>query len=85
MLEVLKFIIGILVLAIGFPLGNYLAKATKEELHAGQRWFKLIILASFIGAILSLILGNDALMFGFLFMAIITRRSLKKPEKKKKR
>jgi|WetSurMetagenome_2_1015567.scaffolds.fasta_scaffold828037_1 hypothetical protein len=77
MQEVVKFIIGILVLVLGFFIGNYLAKITKEELRSGQIWFKRIILVCFIGAILNIIFGNDALLFGLLFIAVVTSRSLK--------
>lgn len=87
MLEVIKFFIGIIVLALGFPIGNFLASKTKEELRAGQLWFKLIIISCFIGAIFSLIFANDVLLFSFLFIAIVTSRSLvvKKKETQKKR
>ena len=66
--EMLKFIIAIIVLALGIPIGDYLAKITKEELRQGRLWFKLIIIVSLIGAVLALILGNDALLFTFLFI-----------------
>jgi len=75
--EAIKIVIGILVLALGIPIGNYLAKITKEELKAGRIWFKLIIIASLIGALVSLLLGNDTLLFTMLFIAIVTSRSLK--------
>jgi len=78
MQEVYKLIIGILVLALGFPIGNFLAKKTKEELKAGQKWFRLIILISLTGGGIGLIIGNDVLMFGFFFIAIVTSRSLKR-------
>ena len=73
----IKLLIGILVLILGFPLGTILAKAAKDELKSGQKWFKLIILVSFISTIFSLILGNDVLLFSFLFIAIVTSRSIK--------
>lgn len=73
-----NFLIGILVLFLGIPIGNYLAKITQEELQQGKKWFKLIIFASFIGAIISLILRNDPLLFTFLFILIVTSRSLRK-------
>ena len=75
--ELLKFAIAILVLALGIPIGNYLAKQTKEELRQGRLWFKLIIILSLIGALVFLILGNDALLFTLLFISIVTSRSLK--------
>ena len=76
--EILKFAIGLAVLILGFPVGNYLAKITKEELKAGQMWFKLIVILSLIGALAGLIIGNDTLLFSFSFIAIVTSRSLKK-------
>lgn len=87
MQEVLKIIIGIAVLALGIPIGNLLAKNTREELKKGRRWFILLILISFIGAVLSLAFGEDALLFTFLFIAIVASRSLGKKytmNKKKK-
>ena len=74
----INLLIGILVLFLGFPLGDYLAKLTKEELSSGKKWFKLIMLISFIGAIVNLITKNDPLLFGFLFILIVTSRSLRK-------
>lgn len=76
--EIVKLLIGIGVLILGFPIGNLLARATKEELASGQKWFSLLILICMIGAIVGLIIGNDALTFSMLFIAIVTSRSLKK-------
>ncbi len=84
MLEVLKILIGIGALLLGIPLGNYLAKQTKEELKSGQRWFKLIIIISLIGGFVGLIIGNDVLLFSFFFIAIVTSRSLYKRRSLKK-
>lgn len=78
MQESIKIIIGILVVFLGIPIGNYLAKITKEELAEGRRWFKLIIILSIIGAVIGLVKGNDALLFTLLFIAVVTSRSLKK-------
>ena len=78
MLEIIKFFIGILVLILGIPIGNYLAKWTKEELKAGQIWFRLIIIFSLIGGVVGLIIGNDVLLFSLFFIAIVTSRSLRK-------
>lgn len=77
MQEIFKLIIGIFVLLLGFPLGDYLARQTKEELKSGEKWFKLIIFISLIGGIIGLIIGNDILLFSFFFIAIVTSRSLK--------
>lgn len=76
MQELIKLIVGTLFLLLGIPLGIFLAKKTKEELKAGQRWFKIITIASLIGGVVGLIIGNDVLFFGFLFIAIVTSRSL---------
>lgn len=74
--EFIKILIGVIFLALGFPIGIFLAKKTKEELRGGQKWFRLLIIICLIGGVVSLILGNDALMFSFLFIAIVTSRSL---------
>lgn len=74
--EIIKIIIGIAVLALGIPIGNFLAKITKEEKTKGKKWFKLIVLISLICGFIALILGNDILLFSFFFMAIVTSRSL---------
>ncbi len=73
-----KYVIGIIILLIGIPIGSLLAKYTKEELKSGQRWFKLIIILCLISAVISAVLENDALFFAFLFIAIVTSRSLRK-------
>lgn len=76
MSEVINFIIAVVVLALGIPLGNLLAKITKEELKQGKLWFNIIIIISIVGAVYSLIIKNDYLLFTFLFITIITSRSL---------
>ncbi len=75
--EVLELILGICVLFFGIPIGNLLAKNTPEELKDGKKWFYLILFVCFIGSIFSLIFSNDALLFTFLFIAIVTSRSIK--------
>ena len=83
MQDIFELVIGILVLLLGVPIGLYLAKSTKEELFQGREWFKLIIVISFIGSIVSLILRNDVLFFSFLFILIVTSMSLKRKRNKK--
>jgi predicted MFS family arabinose efflux permease len=78
MQEVYKFVFGILLLVLGIPIGNILAKMTKEELKPGRIWFKPFILISLIFAVIFLVLRNDTLLFVMLFIAIVTSRSLKK-------
>ena len=51
MQEIFGLIIGISILLLGIPIGNILAKSTKEELVEGKKWFKLIIGICFIGTI----------------------------------
>jgi hypothetical protein len=76
--ELIKLFIGIIILFIGIPVGNLLAKTTKEELRRGKRWFKIIIIASLILGFVGLIIENDILMFSCFFIAIVTSRSLKR-------
>jgi len=76
MAEVTNILIGILVLLLGIPLGNYLARWTKDELMSGQKWFKLIVVVSLMGGFVGLILGDDVLMFSLFFIAVVTSGSL---------
>ena len=78
MLEIFQLVIGILILILGIPIGNFLARRTKEELKSGQKWFRLIIIFSLVGGFIGLIIRNDILMFSFFFIAIVTSRSLRK-------
>jgi uncharacterized membrane protein HdeD (DUF308 family) len=72
-----QILIGIAVLVGGIFIGELLARVTKEELKDGQMWFKLIVIISLIVAVIGLIFGNDALLFSFLFIAIVSSRSIK--------
>jgi len=74
--EFYTYSLAIIFLILGIPIGNFLAKITKEELKSGKKWFKLLIFISLIGAFISFFIGNDPLFFGFLFIAIVTSRSL---------
>jgi len=73
-----EFLLGIILLLLGIPIGNVLAKMTKEELSAGQIYFKSIVILSLIGVLVGLISRDDVLLFSFSFIAIVTSRSLKK-------
>ena len=77
MLEVIKLLMGIFVLFFGIPLGNFLAKITKEELKDGKKWFELLVFIGLIGGIIGLIIKNDTIMFSLFFIVIVTTRSLK--------
>src|SRR3990167_10221636 len=83
MTEILKIIIGIFVLVLGIQIGNLLARYTKEELKDGRKWFNLLIFIGLIGGIIGLIIGNDALMFSFLFIVVVTSRATLREKLKK--
>lgn len=76
-MQLTNILIGIVFLILGYPIGNFLARITKEELKQGQKWFKLIIILSLAGGFIGLILQNDILMFSFFFIAVVTSQSLK--------
>jgi len=78
MQQIVKLLIGVVFLGLGIPIGNFLAKVTKEELKSGRKWFKLIILFCFLAGFWGLISQNDVLMFTMFFIAIVTSRSLRK-------
>ena len=77
MQELIRLIIGIVVLLLGIPIGNFLARVTNDEQEKGQWWFRFIILLALIGGFVGLIIGNDIILFTFFFIAIVTSRSLR--------
>ncbi|MDE1848668.1 MAG: hypothetical protein KGH55_01395 [Nanoarchaeota archaeon] len=81
MQQIYTLLIGICVLLLGIPAGNFLARMNRDELEKGQIWFRTIIIICALGATASLIFGSDALFFSFLFFMIATSRSLKKEKK----
>jgi len=70
-----ELVIGILVLILAFPLGSYLRKLTLDEQKQGKKWFFYIMILGVLGAIISLILRNDVLMFTSLFTSVIALQS----------
>ncbi len=82
--EVLKLIIGVGVLALGFPVGNFLKSLTKDEQKQGQKLFRILTLISLLIGFFGLIISNDWLMFSFFFIAIVTSRNFL-PKKNKRR
>jgi len=77
MSSITNLLIGIAVLILGYPIGIFLARVTKEELASGRKYFRIIVFLSLIGGV-GLILGNDILLFSMFFVAIVTSRSLRK-------
>ena len=73
-----QLLIGILFLLAGVPVGNFLAEKTKEELAENQKRFRTLIIISVSGSVAGIILKNDIVLFSFLFIAIVTSRSLRK-------
>ena len=81
--EIAGFLLAVLVLVLGIPIGNYLSRRTEEELKPGRKWFKRIVLLCLGGMLISLIFMDDTLLFTFAFIAIVTSRSLRKEKKGK--
>ena len=78
MQDIMKIFIGILVLFLGIPIGNLLARFTEDELKQGQKWFGILIVFCLFGAVISLSFRNDFFLFSFLFVGVVTSRSLKR-------
>ena len=81
MQEVGKILIGIIILFLAFPIGDFLRSKTKDELKQGKPWLILIIYTSLLGGLVGLMIGLDWLLFTSFFIAIVTSRSLKKEKK----
>ncbi len=76
MVSVIKQLVAVLILVLAFPLGSLLASKTTEELKGGQKWFKIVFFVSLFSGLFSIFLENEFLVFSFLFIAIISSRSI---------
>lgn len=75
--EVVKLVVGIIFLALAWPVGNWLASSTKEELKSAQRWINLIVYLGLLGGFVGMLLRKDVWMFTGFFISIVASRSLR--------
>ncbi len=76
--QIYQLFIGVIVLALGIPIGNMLAESTKEELCRLRKWLNLMVVSCLLAALVFLLVGNDVILFTLLFMAIVISRCIKK-------
>ncbi len=73
----LQIILTIILALLGYLVGLFIAKNTKEELKSGRKWFKLVMIVSLVIMILSLIIskGSNLMLlesiFGFIFLLVL--------------
>lgn len=81
-MTLLQLILLIVVSLLGWPIGKFIARKTKEELKAGKKWFKLICIGALITAIVSLFIfqGNDLtiIIASCIFIFLLALAALKK-------
>lgn len=83
-MTLLQLLLLIVVILAGWPIGRFIASKTQEELQAGRRWFKLIMLACAIGVTSSLFLAREDSMvlliasFAFIFLLALASLLYKK-------
>jgi len=89
-MDTLQIILLIVIAFSGYPIGRFIASKTQEELGAGAKWFRLIMLACLIGIIISLFLARENSMvlliasFAFIFLLALASLLYKKKRKSKK-
>lgn len=74
--ELIKILIGICVLILGYPIGMILRKHTIDEQKDGRKWFKILTLFGLISGLLGFLIKKDWIMFTGFFIAVVTSRSL---------
>ena len=84
-MNTLQIVLTIIIAMLGFPAGLIIAWLADDELKAGRVWFEMIIVASIIAIVLSLIFAQgDALLFllaSFVFIALLALASAVKSRK----
>lgn len=76
--EVIKILLGIGVLILGYFLGNLARKMTEDEQKDGRKYFVILTAFGLGFGLTGLIVGKDWLMFSSFFVAIFASRSLVK-------
>ena len=71
-------ILEIIILILAIPAGLLLAWMARDELLMGRKWFKLIVVLSFILSIVFLIMKEIAVFLTLMFILIVTAISYKK-------
>ena len=67
-----KEILIVCVLLLSIPIGLLVAWLCRDELVAEKRWFKVIMVASAIIALVMLFFGNFVVVLTMIFFFIIT-------------
>ena len=76
-------LIEIIFLFLAIPTGYILAYLSRDELVAGRKWFKVIIIASFLTGIWFYFTGQTFITYTTAFILIATFISLTKSYDKK--
>ena len=80
--EYLMYLIAVIVLTCGIPIGLMLKKSTKEELKSGKKYFKILWIGCLILAIVAYFIPVNyslkmTVIFSLLFVAIVSFMSWK--------
>lgn len=79
----------IVIALLGYPIGLLIARLTKEELQAGKRWFKLLIIISAIAIATSILFATDEILIflvaSFAFILLLALASLIQSNKLKRK
>ena len=69
----LTLILIIVIALLGYPIGLLIAKLTHEELKAGKKYFKLLVLISAVAVIASILFtaGQTLLLLSASFVFIL--------------
>ena len=74
-MNALQIVLVIAIALVGYPIGLLISRVCKEELIIGRRWFKLIMLASIIGIIISLFLVSSVYALTGINYSDLTKRT----------
>lgn len=66
MIEVVK----ILLVLLAIPVGILLARLARDELLAGRKWFLILCLLSFLGALVAVVFAKEFIGLALLFILI---------------
>lgn len=78
-----EMLLEIIILLIGIPVGFLIAYLTKDELVAGRKWFKVLIIVFVLVGIWSVLTGWNVVAWTSAFIVVVSLVSFVKSWNKK--
>jgi len=71
-------VVKLIILLMAVPTGFLISWLARDELVVGRKWFRVLIIVSFLGTIWFYLTGFDYISLSFMFILIVSAISYTK-------